>query len=67
LIKRGAIMKKQTINNQTGQTNEVKADMQSANVVTNRRVMHNHKPTDHSHGRVNRHAIGVNHEPGLFH
>jgi hypothetical protein len=29
--------------------------------------VHHHKPTDHTHGRVNRHAIGINHEPGLFH
>ena len=59
-------MKKQTISNQLGQAGEVKAEMQSANAATNRRVVHNHKPTDHTHGRVNRHAIGVNHEPGLF-
>lgn len=59
-------MKKQTIANQTSQTGEVKAEMQNASSATNRRVVHNHKPTDHSHGRVNRHAIGINHEPGLF-
>ena len=60
-------MKKQTISNQLGQTGEVKAEMQSANQTVNRKVVYNHKPADHSHGRVNRHAFGVNHEPGLFH
>ena len=60
-------MKKQAINNQTSQTSEVKAEMSSANAATNRRVVHYHKPNDHTHGRVNRHAIGINHEPGLFH
>ena len=60
-------MKKQITANQTLPTGEVKAEMQNAGAATNRRVVHTHKPTDHSHGRVNRHAIGVNHEPGLFH
>ena len=60
-------MKRQITVNQTLPVGEVKAEMQSAGAATNRKVLHHHKPADQSHGRVNRHAIGVNHEPGLFH
>ncbi len=60
-------MKKQLTANQTATAGEVKADMPSANRATNRKIVHNHKPSDHLHGRVNRHAFGANHEPGLFH
>lgn len=27
---------------------------------------HNHSFSDHSHGRVNHHSIGYNHEPGTL-
>lgn len=60
-------MKKQLTVNQTAVTGEVKADMQSANRSAGRKVVHSHKPSDHLHGRINRHAFGANHEPGLFH
>lgn len=59
-------MKRQLTANQPAPAGEVKAEMQSANTATNRKVVYNHKAADHSHGRVNRHAIGINHEPGLF-
>jgi len=66
-FKKEAIMKKQLIVNQAAAAGEVKADMQGANRAASRKVIHSHKPSDHLHGRVNRHAFGANHEPGLFH
>ncbi|MDB5115964.1 MAG: hypothetical protein JWQ79_1456 [Mucilaginibacter sp.] len=45
---------------------EAKLEILEFNVVHVRKVVYEHKACDHSHGRVNKHAIGINHEPGLF-
>ncbi len=60
-------MKKQLTAIQAAEAGEVKAEMPGANRAASRKVVHSHKPSDHLHGRVNRHAFGANHEPGLFH
>ncbi|GAB2983229.1 hypothetical protein GCM10027049_20320 [Mucilaginibacter puniceus] len=60
-------MKKQLTVNQAAAAGEVKADTPGANRAANRKVVNSRKPADHLHGRVNRHAFGANHEPGLFH
>ena len=40
--------------------------MQSLNPGQGRKVIYTPKPHDYSHGRINKQAIGINHEPGLF-
>jgi hypothetical protein len=57
-------MKRPTTATQPGKANEVKAELPSTHV---RKVIYEHKPCDHHYGRGNKHAIGINHEPGLFH
>lgn len=58
-------MKKQT----TGLADkpiENKAENQNSNPGQGRKVLYTQKPHDYSHGRINKQAIGINHEPGLF-
>jgi len=52
----------------TGGMTEKSADpqMQNLNPGQGRKVVYTHKPHDYSHGRINKQAIGINHEPGLF-
>jgi hypothetical protein len=59
-------MKKQIISGLTDRPIENKAEMQSLNPGQGRKVVYTHKPHDYSHGRINKQAIGINHEPGLF-
>lgn len=58
-------MKKQVTHGLTEKA-DVKAEIQSTNPGQGRKVLYLHKPTDHSHGRVNKHSIGINSSPGLF-
>jgi hypothetical protein len=45
---------------------EVKSGSQSITAGPIRKLIRDHRDSDHSHGRATKHAIGVNHEPGLF-
>lgn len=60
-------MKKQLTAGPTERSGEIKAEMQNSNPGSIRKVVYAHKPCDHSYGRVNKHAIGINTGPGLFH
>jgi hypothetical protein len=57
-------MKKLNTSNQPDKT-EIKAEMQ-IHPVSIQKVLRDHKTFDHSHGRVNKYPIGINHEPGCF-
>lgn len=41
-------------------------DVKFISPVNSKKGAYTHKPCDHLHGRINRHAIGMNHEPGCF-
>ena len=59
-------MKKQLIAGPTEKSGDIRVEMQSLNPGQARKVVYTHKAADHSHGRVNKHAIGINTGPGLF-
>lgn len=59
-------MKKLITIGPTERSGEIKAEMQNSNPGQGRKVVYPHKAADHSHGRVHKHAIGVNTGPGLF-
>ncbi len=42
------------------------SQMQNLNPGQGRKVIYTPKSHDYSHGRINKQAIGINHEPGLF-
>ncbi len=60
-------MKKQSTIGPTEKSGEIRAEMQSSNSGQGRKMVYTHKAADHSHGRINKHAIGINYGPGLFH
>jgi hypothetical protein len=63
---KGVIMKKSATVNPAGKSAEVRAEAPCPNAVPARKGTNQYKPCDHSYGRTNRRAIGINHEPGLY-
>lgn len=59
-------MKRHSTTIMAEKSTEPNAEMSSLNPGQGRKVIYTPKPHDYSHGRINKHAIGVNHEPGLF-
>ena len=59
-------MKKQLTTGPTEKSSDIRAEMQSSNPGSTRKMVYSHKAADHSHGRVHKHAIGMNTGPGLF-
>lgn len=59
-------MKKTNTSSQPEKTGELKSGTQSINAGPVRKLIRDHRDYEHSHGRATKHAIGINHEPGLF-
>jgi hypothetical protein len=59
-------MKKSITSNQSEKPEGVKFGTQSFTAGSIKKLIRDHRDCDHSHGRATKHAIGINHEPGLF-
>ena len=59
-------MKKTITSSQPEKVGELKSATQSINAGPVRKLIRDHRDNNHSHGRSTKHAIGINHEPGLF-
>ncbi|MDB5125524.1 MAG: hypothetical protein JWP94_3653 [Mucilaginibacter sp.] len=57
--------KKATLVNQADNAGATKPE-EYVRQVSIQKLYRDHKFCDHSHGRVNKNPIGINHEPGIF-
>jgi hypothetical protein len=57
--------KKATVVNQADNAEATKPE-EHVRQVSIQKLYRDHKFCDHSHGRVNKNPIGINHEPGIF-